>query len=79
MDNTNLYPNPNTGQFSISGLEKGMIIEMYDYTGKLISNSVANDQTMQFNLSDQANGVYLIRIINTDGTLVSMKKVIKTN
>jgi hypothetical protein len=77
-ENTNLYPNPNTGQFTISGLEKGMIIDIYDYLGKKISAVTASDNTMHLSLSAQPNGIYLIRIINTDGTLVDEKKVVKT-
>jgi len=78
LDDINLYPNPNTGQFSISGLTKGMIIEMYDYTGRKITTTTATDLTMQLSLAEQANGIYLVRILSPDGTLVSQKKVVKT-
>jgi len=56
-----------------------MIIEMYDYTGRKITTVSASDVTMQLNISNQANGIYLIRILDKDGTLVSQKKVVKTN
>jgi len=75
--NINLYPNPNTGQFTLSGLQTGMVLEIYDYTGKRMSSTIATTATMQLNIS-QANGVYLIRILDKDGNLVSEKKVIKT-
>jgi len=29
------------------------------------------------NISDQPNGMYFIRIINTDGTIISQKKIVK--
>jgi hypothetical protein len=74
-----IYPNPNSGQFTIAGLSNGMLIEVYDYTGRRISNITASDNTMQFNLLNQANGIYLLRVVNADGTLVSRKKVVKTN
>jgi len=76
-ENINLYPNPNTGQFTLSGLQAGMLIEMFDYTGKKISSVESTAQTMQLNIS-QANGVYLMRILDKDGNLVSEKKVMKT-
>jgi hypothetical protein len=79
LNSVSLYPNPNSGQFILSGLTKGMLIQVYDYTGRTISNITAGDETMQFNLADQSNGIYLIRILNIDGTLVSEKKVVKTN
>ncbi len=72
-----LYPNPNSGQFTISGLAKGMLIEVYDYTGRKVSLIAANDITMQLNIADQPNGVYFIRMLDKDGNLVSQKKVVK--
>jgi len=77
VENINLYPNPNTGQFTISGLQTGMILEMYDYTGKKISSTTTTNETMQLNIFNQADGVYLIRILDKNGNLVSEKKVIK--
>jgi hypothetical protein len=72
-----IYPNPNNGEFTISGLDNGMMIEMYDYTGRLINKEIVNNETMQFNLSNQANGIYLVRIISPDGNLVTQKKIVK--
>jgi hypothetical protein len=79
QNNVSLYPNPNSGQFTIAGLENGMIVEMYDYTGRKITTVSASDITMQLNIATQANGIYLIRILDKDGNLIGMKKVVKTN
>jgi hypothetical protein len=78
IKDVNLYPNPNSGQFTITGLEQGMIVEVYDYTGRRISIITASDLTVQVNISDQPNGIYLIRIVNKTGALIDQKKVIKT-
>jgi hypothetical protein len=77
--NISLYPNPNNGQFNLSGLEQGMIVDIYDYTGRKISTMVPGETTLQVDLSGQSNGVYLVRILSKDGTLVSQKKIVKTN
>jgi hypothetical protein len=74
----NIYPNPSDGQFTISGLEKGMQIEIYDYIGRKISNAEAKNTTLQLNIANQPNGIYLIRIISKEGDLVSESKVVKT-
>jgi len=71
------YPNPTNGQFTTIGLDKGMSIEIYDYMGSLVSKIVASSETMQFNLSGQSNGIYLVRILSSDGTLVKETKVLK--
>jgi len=76
--NITFYPNPSRGEFNITGLEKGMTLEMYDYTGRKITTITANDISMQLNLSNQADGIYLIRIMSEDGTVISQKKVVKT-
>ncbi len=75
-----LYPNPNNGQFTLTGLTHDMTIEMYDYTGrKILSQLTIDNSQLTINISDQPNGIYLIRILEKDGNLVSQKKVIKTN
>ena len=75
-----VYPNPSSGQFTIEGLDKGMIVEMYDYTGRIISTQTSTLNTLlSINLSNQPNGIYLIRILDKDGNLVGQKKVVKTN
>jgi large repetitive protein len=78
LDNINLYPNPNTGQFSLMGVDKGMIIEVYNYTGRKLSTITATENPMLINIADQPNGVYLIRILDKNGNTVAQKKVVKT-
>jgi len=74
-----VYPNPSNGQFTVAGLETGMIVEMYDYTGRKISTVSAGNNSIQLNISGQADGIYLIRILSKDGVLVDQKKLMKTN
>ncbi|HXB13396.1 MAG TPA: T9SS type A sorting domain-containing protein, partial [Bacteroidia bacterium] len=72
-----IFPNPNNGMFTISGLSKGMEVEVYNYLGEKISDMKASDATMQFNISDKSTGAYLVRILTKDGTLVGQEKLIK--
>ena len=74
----NLYPNPNTGQFTISGLTQGMQVDVFDYTGRRVSSLTAAELTMHLNIAEQPNGIYLIRISDKDGNIVAQKKVVKT-
>jgi hypothetical protein len=80
LNNTDItvYPNPSTGQFTIAGVEAGMIVEIYDYTGRRISTISASNNKLQLNIADQSNGIYLIRILSRDGNFVSEKKLVKT-
>lgn len=73
----NIYPNPNDGHFMIAGLTNGMIIETYDYTGRMLSSIWVNNATMQLNLAGYPNGIYLVRVLSNNGNLVDQKKIIK--
>ncbi|HTB30835.1 MAG TPA: T9SS type A sorting domain-containing protein, partial [Bacteroidia bacterium] len=81
-DNITLYPNPNSGQFTIqSSAGSGQLsVEIYNMLGEklYLQLSTFNSQ-LSIDISSQPNGIYLIRILNKDGTLVSQKKVVKTN
>jgi len=74
----NIYPNPNTGVFIIAGLQNGQMIELYDCSGRRVSSISANNETMQLNISDQADGIYLVRVLDKDGVEVSQAKIVKT-
>jgi hypothetical protein len=74
-----IFPDPNNGLFTISGLTKGYIVELYNYVGQELNSNVVADPTMQFNIADKPNGIYLVRIITKDGQLVEQAKLIKVN
>jgi len=74
-----IYPDPNTGNFTIAGIVQGQVIELYDYTGQLLSSTIADNNTaMHFDISKKANGIYLVQILNKDGSIASENKLIKT-
>jgi hypothetical protein len=73
----NIYPNPSNGQFTISGLTKGSMLQLYNDIGMLVSTGKVTDETMQLNIGNMANGVYMVRIIYHDGTTVISRKVVK--
>jgi hypothetical protein len=75
----NVYPNPSTGQFNVTGVSEGMNIEIYDYAGRMVNTMKADNETMKLDMSNQPNGLYLVRILSKDQALVSQKKLVKTN
>ncbi|HTA28595.1 MAG TPA: choice-of-anchor tandem repeat GloVer-containing protein [Bacteroidia bacterium] len=80
IDNVNLYPNPNKGQFNLTGLQPDMTVEMYDYTGRKISTQLSTfNSQLLIDISSEPNGIYLIRVLDKDGNIVGQKKVVKTN
>jgi hypothetical protein len=74
----NLFPEPNAGYFTLTGLNGGEIIEIYNELGQEMQRKAAdNNSTLNFNISSYPNGVYLIRIQNRDGSLLTEKKITK--
>ena len=66
----NVYPNPTNGHITIEGMPEGGRAELYDATGRLVKVSTSP----RINLSTCPAGVYLLRIISTDG--VATQRVI---
>jgi hypothetical protein len=75
--NINIYPDPNAGSFTVAGVIQGQVIELYNAIGQQLSSATVDKPTMYFNIATQADGIYLVRILNKDGTLVTQKKIVK--
>lgn len=70
----NIYPNPNTGDFTISNQGKYSIM-IFDITGRLVyNNSLAFDNT-PVSLSGNPNGIYIVKIATEKGIIT--KRIIK--
>jgi hypothetical protein len=75
-----IYPNPNTGTFTIqlSKRYKKLEVEITTATGKHVSKT-AHYNTQNINTRiDAANGVYFISIV-ADGVTVGRERVVKMN
>ncbi|MBA3683168.1 MAG: T9SS type A sorting domain-containing protein, partial [Bacteroidetes bacterium] len=71
-----VYPNPNSGEFTIE-LNNGSVknIDIMDLTGRIVLSSSSNNDKVDFNIKNLANGVYYVRI-QSDNT-VNVIKIIK--
>lgn len=71
-----IYPNPTSNSFSITTNDI-VTVKVYDVLGKLMlqNNDYISDTAIS--LSDFAKGVYIIKIIGTDSTLLSTEKIIR--
>ena len=63
---TSLYPNPNSGLFSIKVDQEliGSSYQILDNLGRLIDKGIIRELSQDFNLSDQPKGVYRIQVSN---------------
>jgi ELWxxDGT repeat protein len=63
-----LYPNPNSGQFTLELDQMGnMNLVVLDVAGKLVhEEQIKNKQTIDVSVTDLAEGVYFIRLYNDE-------------
>ncbi len=73
---TLVYPNPNTGEFTVE-LNNGSVktIDVMDLTGRIIlSNTTSNDK-VDFNINTLANGIYFVKVQSNNS--VEVIKIVK--
>ena len=68
-----VYPNPTTNTFTIKGLEKNQSYEVINIQGKVITKGTVDSETISIDLSEQKNGIYLIRSGNVFRKILLMK------
>jgi hypothetical protein len=73
---TVVYPNPNTGLFTIE-LNNGSVktIEVMDLTGRIVLTNTSSNDKIDFNISNLANGVYYVRVQSNN--TVEVIKIVK--
>lgn len=70
-----VYPNPSHGVYYIEG--QGISrVEVYDGLGQLVLTEEGGSDCMSLNLSNRANGVYMLRVI-AEGGGVKNQRIIK--
>ncbi|MBC7411396.1 MAG: T9SS type A sorting domain-containing protein, partial [Bacteroidia bacterium] len=68
-NSTNIYPNPANEQVSVE-TPINSALQVYDYTGKLIQNSITTNTTTSITTANWTNGVYLIKINNNTSSTI---------
>ena len=70
-----IYPNPSTGEFFITGEDEIEVI-IENLEGNFIAKNRLNESTRMINLSEYNKGVYLIRIIGKNYSLIRKISII---
>ena len=68
-----LFPNPSEGVLSISGLKGIAKVEIKDFNGKTVFRKADFHEQDKINLSDYANGAYLVEIEKENQDRISKK------
>lgn len=72
-----LYPNPNTGTFTINNLEIKSLIKIYNLSGQFICEKTAEYNNQKIDVNDLSNGIYFVEFIKDNKTY--RKKLVKIN
>jgi len=72
-----LYPNPTTGIFNVKLTQSlnNAIVTISDVSGRLVMRKKENGNILNYDLSGQASGEYIIAI-KQDGKLIKLKVII---
>jgi len=74
----NIFPNPTTGDLTISCVQAILSIQFYDMQGQLVLNHLNVDQTeRRLNLDQFNSGVYSILVQTTRGVINERVVVMK--
>jgi hypothetical protein len=72
LSNVSLFPNPNRGQFQLARMDASTDVEVsvLDLQGKVLhlAKWSAGAESLGIDLSDVANGVYMVRLTSEEGS-----------
>jgi|GEM_PF-2488040 len=70
LDNINVYPNPFSETFTVSGLKKGNKLRLYSTDGKLVQEWNCSEESLQlFHVKNILSGNYILKVITDKNTL----------
>lgn len=72
-----VFPNPSCGQFTFNGLKKENTIEVYDITGRLVYQLVAEKETQTINLSNKEKGIYFYSVTSSKSEVSQGKLILQ--
>ena len=75
-----IYPNPNTGSFTIQHtFSEDITIKIYDVLGNELSKITTDKKEIEFELNQLKQGYYFVQLLDSYNTSIGMKKIIITN
>lgn len=76
QDNITIYPNPNNGTFTITGMSGNYTLSIYSIDGKEIFSSNQYFGEANVNLGKVSKGIYFVKINDVERNIVSTRKVV---
>jgi hypothetical protein len=72
-----ITPNPARNQILISGIEEKTIVSLLDTQGKTLQQQASASNNVRINLAAYPTGIYYVKIIGQNNSVVTIKKIVK--
>ncbi|MBP3353766.1 MAG: DUF4981 domain-containing protein [Bacteroidales bacterium] len=72
-----IYPNPATDYVVCSGIPAGSTISIISMSGAVVANATAYNTTATINTQNLINGLYIVRIYGSEGTIYTGKLIVR--
>jgi len=76
VSSVNVYPNPNSGEFTLSVKSNDVNVEIYNSLGQVIRKEKLMEGNNRFDIKNFANGVYVLKVYE-NGKVTGHSKLIK--
>ena len=63
-----IYPNPANNFITVEGMQTGTVVKLSAVNGALLQKVIAGSSGTRLNLASYAKGIYVISVVNRDGT-----------
>lgn len=73
-----VFPNPSKDKITISGLQGGEQLIIYNVTGQVVYTGSATGYQWSIDINSLVDGIYYLVVANKDGVKTSVEKLIKT-
>ncbi len=64
-----IYPNPAKTNLNITAFSNIQSVEIYNIVGQLVTSENFNAELVNVNINDLSDGLYIAKVITTDGTI----------
>lgn len=72
-----VFPNPSSGKFSFENVERGSKLQIFDSSGRLVSEAIAGEGPLSVDLTKKEKGEYFYKLSDNAGGLQSGKLIVQ--
>lgn len=63
----NLFPNPVQNSFTITSIDEIVSVDVFNFNGQLIENKKTSSNSLEYDISNFASGIYIVKVTFSNG------------